>query len=97
MAAEKSSRQVRDMAIEALLAEIVNTAHRTGDMLRYCNHDDVRTAPHLVRQLEQTVAQLGWTADLALHRMDSMSSLHAGRAECWLFSPVCLRALEALD
>ncbi|MGI4776613.1 MAG: hypothetical protein ACRYGA_00615 [Janthinobacterium lividum] len=98
MATQKSTQPARDEAIEHLLGEIASTANFTEMRLRNTPGDCVELYEYEVDLLRQTVARMGWMADIALRRLGSIGSMvHSGNAEDWLLSPKMneLLAIEA--
>ena len=86
MATAKHTQPAPDEAIEHLLGEIASTAYVTELRLRHTPGDCDELLAHEVDQLRQTVARMGWMADMALRRLGSIV-VHSGRAEDWLLSP----------
>ena len=85
-----------DPAIEALLAEIASTAYFTERRLRNLPadlHVDATSYEMQIDDLRLVVARLGWMADVALQRLDSINTMRNGHAEQWLLPPSCITAL----
>lgn len=72
---------------EQLLSQIVITAYDTEQRLRETPLDIVELHEYEIEQLRQTIARLGWMADVALKRMGSMECLQRGDAAAWLLPP----------
>ena len=88
MATAKHTQPAPDEAIEHLLGEIANTAYVTELRLRNTPGDAKELYEYEVDLLRQTVARMGWMADIALQRLDStINMVHRGSAEDWLLSP----------
>lgn len=82
-----------DPAIESLLAEIATLAHRTDHRLRLTPNDTGDLDEIEVETLRDVVMRLGWMADVALQRLDSIHTMRNGHAEQWLLPPSCITAL----
>ncbi|UST54919.1 hypothetical protein NF681_06945 [Comamonadaceae bacterium OTU4NAUVB1] len=82
-----------DPAIESLLSEIAALAHRTDHRLRLLPCGDGEIDAIEVDTLRDVVMRMGWMADVALQRLDSINTMRNGHAEQWLLPPSCITAL----
>lgn len=88
MATAKHTQTTPDGAIEHLLAEIASTAYFTERRLRSTPGDSTELFEFEADLLRNTMARLGWLADMALQRLGSVNCLQDGRAESWLLAPL---------
>jgi hypothetical protein len=93
--AKQSHTQVApDRAVENLLAEIASTAYLTEQRLRNTPGDIPELYEHEVELLRNTVARLGWMADLALKRLGSLNTMRDGDAAAWMLTPLAVELLS---
>jgi len=94
MATQKSTQVAPDGAIESLLGEIASMAYCTDKHLS--NHPaDVNDAyQYEADMLRDVVARMGWIADMALKRLDSINCIHGGDAAAWLLPARCTDLLS---
>ena len=83
-----------EKALEPLLAEIASIAYMTEQGLRNtCRSDALESEFSLLRD---TVARLGWIADIGLRRLGSLNCMHEGKADEWLLPTSCVEKEVAM-
>lgn len=85
--------QPQTEAWEALLSEIASTAFLAEEMLQESIWDSPEASACMSRMLRQTIARMGWMADIGLHRLGSSNCMHGGDAVQWMMPPYAIKKL----
>lgn len=93
MATQKFTQPAPDRAIEALLAEIASTAYFTEARAATASAPEPEEMTFELARLRDTIARMGWMADVALKRLDSENCMYEGDAAAWLLPAGCFEVL----